>query len=171
MLSLYLLMQVHAWMEYQLLIFGTWLLKSFTLLQPNRTTPKIKREETRHVTPHQTSTPKSKLKIQPSTNNRELSDVDNVSSNSNNFEDNEAVIKMIIEGLSPTIRHVSRTHRVALDRLFDRITLDTKIQIRYTDTKHQLADMLTKGNPTRDEWDNLLLHLFNTSHFSSICCA
>ena len=31
------------------------------------------------------------------------------------FEDNEAVIKMIIKGKSPTMRHVSRTHRVALD--------------------------------------------------------
>ena len=28
------------------------------------------------------------------------------------FEDNEAVIKMIIEGRSPTMRRVSRTHRV-----------------------------------------------------------
>ena len=40
------------------------------------------------------------------------------------FEDNEAVIKMIIKGRSPTMRHVSRTHRVASDRLFDRINLD-----------------------------------------------
>ena len=46
------------------------------------------------------------------------------------FEDNEAVIKMIIEGRSPTMRHVSRTHRVALDWLFDRINLDPKIQIK-----------------------------------------
>ena len=30
------------------------------------------------------------------------------------FEDNEAVIKMIIKGRSPTMRHVSRTHWVAL---------------------------------------------------------
>ena len=30
------------------------------------------------------------------------------------FEDNEAVIKMIMKGRSPTMRHVSRTHRVAL---------------------------------------------------------
>ena len=44
-----------------------------------------------------------------------------------------------------------------------------KIQIRYIDTEHQLADMLTKGNFTRDEWNNLL-HLFNVSHFSSTCC-
>ena len=31
------------------------------------------------------------------------------------FEDNKAVIKMIFKGRSPTMRHVSRTHRVALD--------------------------------------------------------
>ena len=42
------------------------------------------------------------------------------------FEDTEAVIKMIIEGRSPTMRHVSKTHRVALDWLFDRINLDSK---------------------------------------------
>ena len=45
-----------------------------------------------------------------------------------------------------------------------------KIQIRYIDTKHQLADMLTKGNFTCDEW-NKLLHLFNISPFSSVYCA
>ena len=61
------------------------------------------------------------------------------------FEDNEAVIKMIIKGRSPAMRHVSRTHRVALDWLFDRINLDSKIQIKYIDTKNQLADILTKG--------------------------
>ena len=44
------------------------------------------------------------------------------------FEDNEAVIKMIIKGRSPTMRHVFRTHRVGLDWLFDRIVLDQKIQ-------------------------------------------
>ena len=81
------------------------------------------------------------------------------------FEDNEAVIKMIIKGRSPTMRHVSRTHRVALDWLFDRINLDSKIQIKYIDTKTQLADILTKGNFTRDEWNHLLC-LFNLSHFT-----
>ena len=83
------------------------------------------------------------------------------------FEDNEAVIKMIIKGRSPTIWHVSRTHRVALDWLFDRINLDPKIQIKYIDTKNQLADILTKGNFTRDTWNHLLC-LFNISLFSSI---
>ena len=60
------------------------------------------------------------------------------------FEDNEAVIKMIIKGRSPTMRHVSRTHRVALDWLFDRINLDPKVQIKYIDTKNQLADIPNK---------------------------
>ena len=86
------------------------------------------------------------------------------------FEDNEAVIKMIIEGRSPTMRHVSRTHRVAIDWLLDRINLDPKIQIKYIDTKNQLADILTKGSFTRDEWNHLLC-LFNISHFSCTVCS
>ena len=42
------------------------------------------------------------------------------------FEDNKAVIKMFIKGRSPTMRHVSRTHRVALHWSFDQINLDPK---------------------------------------------
>ena len=73
----------------------------------------------------------------------------------NFFEDNEAVIKMIIRGRSPTMRHVSRTHRVALDWLFDRVNLDPKIQLKYVDTKNQLADILSKGSFSRDESNHL----------------
>ena len=107
-----------------------------------------------------------------------IQDIDSVPSNVQSasreallyvFEDNEAVITMIMKGRSPTMRHVSRTHRVALDWLFDRINLDPKIQIKYIDTKNQLADILTKGNFTRDEWNHLLT-LFNISHFSSTAC-
>ena len=106
----------------------------------------------------------------------DLDNVDFLSSNVNSshkealvktFEDNEAVIKMIIKGRSPTMKHASRTHRFALDLLFDRINLHPKIQIEYIDTKNQLADMLTKGNFTRDGWNHLLC-LYNISHFSSI---
>ena len=82
------------------------------------------------------------------------------------FQDSEAVIEMIIKDKSPTMRHVSRTHRVSVDWLFDRINLDPKIQIRFIDSKHQMADILKKGNFTRDERNNLL-HLFNISIFSS----
>ena len=77
----------------------------------------------------------------------QLSEVDDVPTNTHPsqgksqlyiFEDNEAVIKMIIKGRSPTMRHVSRTHRVASDWLFDRINLDPKIQIKYIVTKNNL---------------------------------
>ena len=61
-------------------------------------------------------------KTQTQRKDLELSSVDHVSANVQSsrshamlyiFEDNEAVIKMIIKGRSPTMRHVSRTHRVA----------------------------------------------------------
>ena len=79
-----------------------------------------------------------------------MKDIDSVTSNVQSsrqeallyvFEDNEAVIKMIIKGRSPTMRHVSGTCRVALDWLFDPINLDPKIQIKYIDAKNQLADI------------------------------
>ena len=85
----------------------------------------------------------------------QLSEVDYVPTNRHSsqcesqlyiFEDNEAVIKMIIKGRSPTMRHVSRSHSVALDWLFERINLESQIQIKYVDTKNQLADILTKGS-------------------------
>ena len=105
-----------------------------------------------------TPQPNMRSQIRTTHTNLDLANIDHVPSSVKHsgsnamlyvFEDNEAVIKMIIKGGSPTMRHVSRTHRVALDCLFDRIDLDSKIQIRYIDTKHQLADMLTKGNFTR----------------------
>ena len=108
----------------------------------------------------------------------DLDNVDFIPSNVNSsrqeallyvFEDNEAVIKIIIKGISPTMRHVSRTHRVALDWLFDGINLDPKKSKSRTLPKNQLADLLTKGNFTRDEWNHLLC-LFNISHFSSAEC-
>ena len=75
----------------------------------------------------------------------QLSNVDCVPSNTHSsqgesqlyiFEDNEAVIKIIIKRRSRTMRHVSRTHRVALDWLFDRIKLEPKLQIKYVDQKN-----------------------------------
>ena len=83
------------------------------------------------------------------------------------FEDNAAVIRMIIRGRSPMMRHVSRTHRVASVWLFDRINLDPKIHIKFVDT--------TKGSFTRDEWNHILrqfdimdFSMFSCRHFRSI---
>ena len=144
--------------------------------QPNKSKGNVR--ETCCMTHHQENTPRTKLRLRFSTMILNLCNLDYVSSKVKSaqfgavlciFEDNEAVIKMIIKGRSPTMRHISRTHRVALDWLVDRINLDPKIQIKYVDTKNQLADRMTKGNFTRDEW-NYLLHLFNISIFSSASC-
>ena len=86
------------------------------------------------------------------------------------FEDSEALIKTIMKGRRPTLRHVSRTHGVALDWLFDTINMDPKIQIRYVESKNQLADILTEGNFTCDEWNHLLC-LVNISLSSSQRCS
>ena len=65
------------------------------------------------------------------------------------------------------MRRVCRTHRVALDGLFVRTTLEPKIKIKYVDTKNQLADTVTKGSFTRDEWNNLL-RFFNIKEFLDV---
>ena len=80
------------------------------------------------------------------------------------------VSQMIIKGRSPTMRHVSKTHRVALDWLLDRVHLDPRIQIKFVDIKNQLADSLTEGNFTSDEW-NHLLRLFSIMTFAIFSCS
>ena len=76
------------------------------------------------------------------------------------FEDSDAVIEMVITERSPTIRHVSPTHKVASDWLFDKINFDPMIQVKFAEIQSQLADNLTKGSLTRERW-NRLLRLFS----------
>ena len=78
------------------------------------------------------------------------------------------VIKTIIQSRSPFMRHISRTHRVNLDWLFDRINLDPGILIKYVNTSKRIADKLTKGSFTRERWTQLT-QLFNlmTPHTNS----
>ena len=107
---------------------------------PNQT---HKTKDAREPRRNLSATPQSNMRKQiPATNtNLDLTNIDHVPSSGTHsgshamlyvFEENEAVIKMIIKGRRPSMRHVSRTHRVAL----------------YIDTKHQLADILTEGNFT-----------------------
>ena len=65
------------------------------------------------------------------------------------FEDNEAVFKMIVKGRSPTMRHVSKTHRVALVWLFDRTETTTYDRSGRPDIKllgewYDKFDLITK---------------------------
>ena len=145
--------------------------------ESNNTKGQVRGNSSRHTTSNKHTQNQTMVPTQH--DNFVLSDVGYVPSNAKFsrccamlyiFEDSESGIKMTIKGRSPTMRHVSRTHRVAFDWLFERINLDPKIQIKNVDTKHQLAYILTKGNFTRNEWNNLL-HLFNISHFSLLCRA
>ena len=68
------------------------------------------------------------------------------------MEDNDAVIKMMLKGRSPNLRHVTRTHRVDLDWLFERIRQDPGIFLKYVKTRYQIGDLLTKGAFTAELW-------------------
>jgi len=84
------------------------------------------------------------------------------------FEDNDAVIKQCIKGLSPAMRHVARTHRVDLDWLWERIREDPGVNIRYVGTKEQIADIFTKGSFSADQW-NSLCRLAQIGSQESLC--
>ena len=170
-------MQDWGWMVYPLLIYGIWSSPFFTetrirVIKHGETCVRTNVQFVLHFTQFQ-KRKQSQGVID------DLDTVDFIPSSVNSsrqeallylFEDNEAVIKMIIKRRCPTMRHVSRIHRVALNWMFDRINLDSKIQIKYIDTKNQLEDILTNGNYTRDAWNHLLC-LFNISHFSSAECS
>jgi hypothetical protein len=72
------------------------------------------------------------------------------------LEDNDAVIKMCQKQRSPNMRHVSRTHRVDLDWLFERISFDDAITMTWVNTKQQAADIFTKGSFSEATWKTLL---------------
>jgi len=73
------------------------------------------------------------------------------------MEDNEAVIKIIRKGRTLAFRHVSKTHRVNIDWIYE-CCLNEEILIRYIDTSKQIADILTKvfPNKKRQQWDDLV---------------
>ena len=64
-------------------------------------------------------------------------------------------------GRSPNFGHVSRTHRVDLDWLFERLNVDSSI--RYGRTTEQLTDILTKGAFTTIQWKSVMRSLSATS--------
>jgi len=71
------------------------------------------------------------------------------------LEDNDAVIKMCVKGRAPNMTHIPRVHRVDTDWMFERILLDPGIQIKYVNTKQQIADIFTKGSFTEQTWKTL----------------
>ena len=139
-LKLFLWILVCAWTAFPLSISRNW---SSKYLHSSKNLP-IRRDPLRDETQRKHTNTKTKKHIKR--DDVKLFNVDHVTTNAKPshfcallyiFEDEKAVIKIIIKGRSPTMRHASRTHRVALDWLLDRIILDPKLQIH---TKHQLAD-------------------------------
>ena len=142
-------MHFHAWTVFPLSLSGIWRLKCFIPYRTEKMDPRESHGESRRqlscqtcVTPSQSSTPTSFQQTFIKFHQLQSILVPMVCCIV--FEDNEAVFEIIIKDRSPTMRHVSRTDRVALDWLFDRINLDPKIQIKYVDTKNQLDDILTE---------------------------
>ena len=81
------------------------------------------------------------------------------------MEDNEATIKMLVKGRSPTMAHVPRTHRVDLDWTFELFVQNPdNTHLRFVSTKSQIADMFTKGSFNATEWSQL-------QTLAAICCS
>ena len=177
-------MLVCAWAVFPLLTCGIWLLKHCTLPQTNQNRETCCAIKSRGYTPtpKRRNTPTEMILnysmwiTLPQTKDLHLSALLCI------FQDSEAVIKMIvkgqksddeikifIQGRSPTMRHVSPTHRVALDWLFDRINFDPKIKIQCVDITNRLADNSTEDRFTHDE-PNHLLRSFNIMNFSMFAC-
>ena len=66
-------------------------------------------------------------------------------------EDNDALLKILVEGRNPTFRHVPRTQRVDTDFVHD-VMKDKSVYALYINTKVQIADMFTKGSFAIPQW-------------------
>ena len=70
------------------------------------------------------------------------------------MEDNQATIKVVKNGYSPKLRHVSRTHKVDLGSVYE-VVEQENVDLKYVDTLLQAADIFTKAlGPNK--WDNAL---------------
>ena len=60
------------------------------------------------------------------------------------YEDNEAMIKIMMSGRNPTMRHVGRTDRVSIQWLHE-LFQEPYLKLEHVDTKRQAADIFTKA--------------------------
>ena len=120
--------QVCAWMENSLSISGTWLLKYYILHWINL----VSRETCAAMSNQENERTNTRTKKTPQLGRSQINQCRSCYYKAQNFltsaplRRHRAVINMMIKGSSPTLRHVSRTGRVALDWLFKRINLDPK---------------------------------------------
>ena len=66
-------------------------------------------------------------------------------------EDNEAVIGICLKGRSRALRHLHRTHRVAVDWIYDMIKAN-RVVLEHVNTKVRIADVFTKATVKSESW-------------------
>ena len=70
-------------------------------------------------------------------------------------EDNEAVIKIVHKARSMALRHLPRTHTIDVRWLFE-VCSQPRVRMTYTNTKQQIADLMTKAITQPATWAHLL---------------
>ena len=68
------------------------------------------------------------------------------------YEDNTAMIKILKNGLSPSMRYLGRTHAVSIAAMKEMIDSE-EVLVEYINTKLMKADISTKGFLFGDLWD------------------
>ena len=69
----------------------------------------------------------------------------------NFYEDNEATLRIFAAGKNPTMRHLSRTHRVDVMFLHE-VFQGRSLTPRKCDTSYMAADIFTKSFHVADKW-------------------
>ncbi len=70
--------------------------------------------------------------------------------------DNQTALRVVETGLAPTMRHATRTHRVNVGWLHERLQAG-QIRLQFVETQPQRADILTKVICGRQKWQQLLV--------------
>jgi hypothetical protein len=71
------------------------------------------------------------------------------------LEDNTATMQVLKTGKNPTMRHLSRTHRVNFSWLSEVFRKCDQVHIAYCNTNEQAADLLTKGFTNPLVWERV----------------
>ena len=85
-------------------------------------------------------------------------------------EDNTAMIRAIITGRNPTMRHLGRVHRVSVQWMHESLGKHPNAGstvLFYDDTQNMSADVYTKAFQAPDKWDHAI-HLINVFHKSEL---
>ena len=89
------------------------------------------------------------------------------------YEDNEAMIRVCLTGKNPTMRHLSRTHRISvafLHEWFGNPETKQNVVLEYCKTDAMSADIYTKAFTDKSKWVAVcdLINILAMSRLSSV---